>query len=117
MGKSRAAGKHRGREMSPAAAEADSLSIERHRRRGSRGRPLRVGAGEAEKSESPNGRGDLSEVFMHTGSYIEGKWHHPKSERLVRNVNPADTGDVLAEFPAATAADVERAIAAASAAF
>jgi len=54
---------------------------------------------------------------MHTGSYIDGKWQHPKSERLVRNVNPADTGDVLAEFPAATTADVERAIAAASAAF
>ena len=49
---------------------------------------------------------------MHTGSYIDGKWQHPKSERLVRNVNPADTGDVLAEFPAATTADVERAIAA-----
>src|SRR5581483_1695011 len=54
---------------------------------------------------------------MHTGSYIEGKWQHPKSERLVRNINPADTSDVLAEFPAATTADVERAIAAASAAF
>ncbi|HEY1269371.1 MAG TPA: aldehyde dehydrogenase family protein [Candidatus Binatia bacterium] len=54
---------------------------------------------------------------MHTGSYIEGKWQHPKSERLVRNINPADTGDILAEFPAATTADVERAIAAASAAF
>ena len=54
---------------------------------------------------------------MHTGSYIDGKWQHPKSERLVRNVNPADTGDVLAEFPAATTADVERAIAAATAAF
>ncbi|HEY1373966.1 MAG TPA: aldehyde dehydrogenase family protein, partial [Candidatus Binatia bacterium] len=54
---------------------------------------------------------------MHTGSYIEGKWQHPKSERLVRNINPADTGDVLAEFPAATTADVARAIAAASAAF
>ena len=54
---------------------------------------------------------------MHTGSYIDGKWQHPKSERLVRNVTPADTGDVLAEFPAATTADVERAIAAATAAF
>ena len=42
---------------------------------------------------------------MRTGSYIDGKWHHPKSERLVRNVNPAETSDVLAEFPAATAGD------------
>ena len=54
---------------------------------------------------------------MRTGSYINGEWRHPKSERLVRNVNPADTKDVLAEFPAATAEDVQRAIDAAQAAF
>ena len=54
---------------------------------------------------------------MQTGSYIEGKWFHPKSTRLVRNTNPADPDDVLAEFPAASAADVERAIDAAEAAF
>ena len=47
---------------------------------------------------------------MHTGSYIDGKWFHPKSQRLVRNINPADTDDVIAEFPAATAEDVQRAI-------
>ena len=39
---------------------------------------------------------------MHTGSYINGKWFHPKSARLVRNINPADLDDVIAEFPAAT---------------
>src|SRR5579884_2635431 len=50
---------------------------------------------------------------MKTGSYINGHWVHPNSTRLVRNVNPADTSDVLAEFPAATAVDVERAVAAA----
>jgi acyl-CoA reductase-like NAD-dependent aldehyde dehydrogenase len=54
---------------------------------------------------------------MRTGSYINGQWHHPKSERLVRNINPADTKDVLAEFPAATAEDVKRAIDAAQAAY
>jgi acyl-CoA reductase-like NAD-dependent aldehyde dehydrogenase len=54
---------------------------------------------------------------MQTGSYIEGKWFHPKSTRLVRNTNPADPDDVLAEFPAAAAADVGRAIDAAHAAF
>ena len=54
---------------------------------------------------------------MRTGSYISGKWIHPKSNRLVRNVNPADPDDVIAEFPAATADDVERAIEAAEAAF
>ena len=54
---------------------------------------------------------------MHTGSYVNGKWYHPSSDRLVRNINPADTKDVIAEFPAATAADVQRAIEAARAAF
>jgi acyl-CoA reductase-like NAD-dependent aldehyde dehydrogenase len=54
---------------------------------------------------------------MHTGSYIDGKWFHPKSQRLVRNINPADTDDVIAEYPAATAADVQRAIEAAQASF
>lgn len=54
---------------------------------------------------------------MRTGSYINGQWIHPQSERLVRNINPADLNDVLAEFPAATAADTQRAIEAAEAAF
>ncbi|MCG3142112.1 MAG: Aldehyde dehydrogenase, thermostable [Anaerolineae bacterium] len=54
---------------------------------------------------------------MQTGSYINGKWFHPNSERLVRNVNPADPKDVIAEFPAATAQDVRAAIDAATAAF
>ena len=50
---------------------------------------------------------------MQTGSYVNGKWFHPKSERLVRNINPADPDDVIAEFPCATAEDVHRAIEAA----
>jgi aldehyde dehydrogenase (NAD+) len=54
---------------------------------------------------------------MRTGSYINGQWIHPQSERLVRNTNPADPDEVIAEFPAATAADVQRAIEAAEAAF
>ncbi len=54
---------------------------------------------------------------MHTGSYINGKWFHPKSDRLVRNINPADPDEVIAEFPAATAADVQRAIDAAQGSF
>ncbi|MBI2999272.1 MAG: aldehyde dehydrogenase family protein [Deltaproteobacteria bacterium] len=54
---------------------------------------------------------------MHTGSYVNGQWYHPCSERLVRNTNPADLDDVLAEFPSATAEDVKRAIAAGQAAF
>ena len=47
---------------------------------------------------------------MQTGSYINGEWYRPDSERQIRNVNPADTRDVIAEFPMATAADTERAI-------
>src|SRR2546422_10767207 len=54
---------------------------------------------------------------MQTGSYENGQWFHPKSNRLVRNVNPADLDDVIAEFPAALAEDVQRAIDAAQAAF
>jgi len=54
---------------------------------------------------------------METGCYIDGKWIHPKSNRLVRNINPADPDDVIAEFPAATAEDAERAIDAAQSAF
>ncbi|MBM3789271.1 MAG: aldehyde dehydrogenase family protein [Acidobacteria bacterium] len=53
---------------------------------------------------------------MHTGSYINGQWVHPKSERLIRNINPADKRDVIAEFPAATGEDVIRGIEAAHAA-
>lgn len=54
---------------------------------------------------------------MHTGSYINGKWIHPRSDRIVRNINPADIHDVIAEFPAATSAEVQQAIEAAQAAF
>jgi aldehyde dehydrogenase (NAD+) len=47
---------------------------------------------------------------MKAGSYVNGQWFHPKSTRLVRNLNPADPDDVIAEFPAATTDDVQRAI-------
>ena len=46
---------------------------------------------------------------MHTGSYVNGTWYHPSGE-IVRNINPADTADVISEFPLATAADVRKAI-------
>jgi aldehyde dehydrogenase (NAD+) len=54
---------------------------------------------------------------MHTGSYINGAWIQPQSDKLLRNINPADTSDVIAEFPMATVADTQRAIGAAQAAF
>jgi aldehyde dehydrogenase (NAD+) len=53
---------------------------------------------------------------MRTGSYINGKWFHPSSNQISRNVNPADTSDVIAEFPLATASDVRAAVDAAMAA-
>lgn len=54
---------------------------------------------------------------MSTGSYIDGKWFHPKSEKMIRNINPADPTDIIAEFPGATAADAEKAIQVAHKAF
>jgi acyl-CoA reductase-like NAD-dependent aldehyde dehydrogenase len=47
---------------------------------------------------------------MNTGSYINGKWHHPPSKKISKNINPADTSDVIAEYPLASAADVRTAI-------
>jgi aldehyde dehydrogenase (NAD+) len=57
------------------------------------------------------------EIPMNTGSYVDGSWYHPVSDRVIRNINPADTGDVIAEFPLATQEDTQRAIQAAQAAF
>ncbi|MEZ5294323.1 MAG: aldehyde dehydrogenase family protein [Vicinamibacterales bacterium] len=54
---------------------------------------------------------------MRTGSYVNGTWYHPDSGTLTKNVNPADTADVISEFPLATAADAARAIDAATAAW
>lgn len=54
---------------------------------------------------------------MQTGSYIDGKWFQPNSERKVVNLNPADPSDVISEFPMATAEDAQRAIDAAGRAF
>jgi aldehyde dehydrogenase (NAD+) len=56
-------------------------------------------------------------VAAPTGSYVGGTWYHPRSTEVVRNVNPAAPTDLIAEFPAATAGDVARALAAAEAAF
>ncbi|MBL4847434.1 MAG: aldehyde dehydrogenase family protein [Planctomycetes bacterium] len=54
---------------------------------------------------------------MHTGSYIDGAWYQPKNDRLIRNFNPANSSEVIAEYPAATAECVARAVAGASEAF
>ena len=49
-------------------------------------------------------------TVMPKGSFIDGEWFLPSSRRITRNVNPADLSDVIAEFPAATIEDTERAI-------
>ena len=36
---------------------------------------------------------------MQTGSYVNGKWFHPKSNRLVEHQSRGPD-DVIAEFPA-----------------
>src|SRR5919107_4392096 len=54
---------------------------------------------------------------MNTGSYINGKWQRSTSSAGTKKNNPPDTSDVIAEYPLATAADVQRAIEAAQAAF
>src|SRR5687767_14045688 len=54
---------------------------------------------------------------MNTGSYINGQWYRPSSSKISKNINPADTSDVIAEYPLATAADVRVAIDAATKAF
>ena len=54
---------------------------------------------------------------MHTGSYINGKWQQPASGKISKNINPADTSDVIAEYRLASATDVRVAIDAAMKAF
>src|SRR6186997_1349346 len=54
---------------------------------------------------------------MNTRSYVNGRWYHPQSKSISKNINPADTSDVIAEFPAATSQDAQRAIEVAQAAF
>jgi alpha-ketoglutaric semialdehyde dehydrogenase len=54
---------------------------------------------------------------VNTGSYVAGRWYHPDSPRTLRNLNPADPNEVIAEFPSATKTDALRAIDAARDAF
>lgn len=48
---------------------------------------------------------------------INGEWVTAKSGKTFQSLNPADTSDILGEFPASEAADVERAVEAADRAF
>jgi acyl-CoA reductase-like NAD-dependent aldehyde dehydrogenase len=51
---------------------------------------------------------------MQTGSYVNGQWYQPASKKISKNINPADTSDVIAEYSLATGADVRLAIDAAT---
>jgi aldehyde dehydrogenase (NAD+) len=46
-------------------------------------------------------------------NFIAGQWVAPAGGEHFRNVNPADTRDVIGEFPLSTPADVDRAVASA----
>lgn len=50
-------------------------------------------------------------------NYIAGEWLSSASDRWFLNLNPADTTDVIGEFPRSSAADVDRAVSAARQAF
>ena len=54
---------------------------------------------------------------MNTGSYINGKWFHPKSSGWCATSIPPIPDEVIAEFPARHSEDVHRAIEAAQTAF
>lgn len=54
---------------------------------------------------------------MRFRNFIAGKWVDAKSGRTFADTNPADFSDVVGEFPASGAADVDAAVAAAKAAF
>ena len=60
----------------------------------------------------------LPEVQKHYGKlklYINGQWMDSESERIYEDVNPA-TGETIAEFPAATDAEIDAAVQSAQAA-
>ncbi len=54
---------------------------------------------------------------MKTGSFVAGDWYSPDTGKTIRNINPANTDDIIAEFGAAGSDDTERAVAAAMEAF
>lgn len=50
-------------------------------------------------------------------NYIAGEWTPPQSDRWFANINPADTRDIIGEFPRSSAHDVDHAVTAAQEAF
>ena len=58
--------------------------------------------------------GDAVKTFQ---NYIGGRWCDSAGGETFDDVNPADTGEVVARCQQSTAADMQRAVAAAAAAF
>jgi aldehyde dehydrogenase (NAD+) len=54
-------------------------------------------------------------MTMHAKNFIGGEWVEAKDRS--QDLNPSNTKDVVGEYPRASAADAEKAIAAAKAAF
>lgn len=50
-------------------------------------------------------------------NYIAGKWQDSKTGKTFQNINPADTLDIVGEFPASSAQEVDEAVQAAKKAF
>ena len=50
-------------------------------------------------------------------NFINGEWVAPKSGKTHENRNPANTDEIIGEFPLSSEADVEQAVAAARAAY
>jgi alpha-ketoglutaric semialdehyde dehydrogenase len=54
--------------------------------------------------------------MAHFQNYINGKWTAPASGKTFQNLNPADQRDVIGEFPASDASDIDAAVQACKAA-
>ena len=54
---------------------------------------------------------------MKAGCFINGVWRVPDSKKTIKNINPANTRDVISEFPAAGKKEIKEAIEAAKNAY
>ena len=100
---------HRGAAARPArqphAADRRMRAVDlRHRRADAQPRRAR-----------PASERELSAMTIHAKNFIAGEW--VAATNAAPDLNPSNTNDVVGEFPRATRADAERAIAAAKAAF
>ena len=62
-------------------------------------------------------RGDAKAAFEEFRNHIAGEWVAARGGRTFDDVNPADTREIVARFPASTGEDAQAAVDAAAAAF